>query len=113
MFALDGYFDIFLCFVAGALMHDNKLGLYKTLILFSMMLVLGNVLFLVSATLGMTWLALIGRVLAGIGIESQNVAYYAILALWFSDADHGVAASSSVVGIRLAIMFSGFVVPLI
>lgn len=70
MFALDGYFDIFLCFLAGALMHENKLGLYKTLILFSIMLVLGNVLFLLSATIGMTWLGLVGRVLAGIGVES-------------------------------------------
>jgi MFS family permease len=113
MFALDGYLDIICCFITGALIHEDRLGLRKTMILFSLFLVIGNGIFTLSAYLGIYWLALLGRVLAGVGIECQNVTYYALLSLWFGERDHGMATSASVVCIRLGIMFSGFVVPLL
>ncbi len=79
MFALDGYLDIVCCFITGSLIHEDRLGLRKTMILFSVLLVVGNGIFTLSANLGVYWLALLGRVLAGVGIECQNVTYYALL----------------------------------
>jgi MFS family permease len=113
MFALDGYLDIVCCFITGSLIHEDRLGLRKTMILFSLFLVIGNGIFALSANLGIYWLALLGRVLAGVGIECQNVTYYALLSQWFGERDHGIATSASVICIRLGMMFSGFIVPLL
>lgn len=69
MFALDGYLDIFGCIITGALIHEKRLGLHRTMILFSLFIVFGNSIFTLSAHYGLTALALVGRVFAGLGIE--------------------------------------------
>ena len=83
-YALDGFLMIGLCFVTGHLLHNDKLGINWCLAISSGMIVFGNFLLALSAVFQMFWLALVGRVIAGTGLECQNVAIYAFMALWFS-----------------------------
>ncbi len=58
-------------------------------------------------------MALFGRVISGVGIETQNVAIYAFISLWFCKSNHGLALGVSVVCIRFGSVFAGYVVPII
>jgi dipeptide/tripeptide permease len=68
-YALDGFLNIILCPFAGSLIHENKLGLNRSMILSCSFIVLGNLLLAVSSIKGTFFLALFGRVIAGCGLE--------------------------------------------
>ena len=112
-FALDGFLNIVLCFFAGSLLHDRLLGINKTMLISSTLIVVGNLLLGLSAIKGHFTIALVGRVFAGIGLECQNVAVYAFIALWFGDSNHGLALSVSVLSIRFGCVLSGYLVPIV
>lgn len=44
---------------------------------FSALIVVGGITLTVSAAFGIFWLGLIGRCLCGVGVECQNVTFYA------------------------------------
>lgn len=68
-YALDGFLMIVLCFCAGSLLHKDRLGINTCLLIASAMIVVGNLLLSISAANGKFALALIGRVIAGTGLE--------------------------------------------
>lgn len=112
-FALDGFLMIVLCFFAGSLLHKNRLGIHKCLLISSSLIVVGNLMLATSAIQGIFGLALTGRVIAGTGLECQNVAIYAFIAIWFGQQNHGLALGVSVVSIRFGSVFSSYLIPLI
>ena len=112
-YALDGFLNIFLCFFAGSLLHANRLGVNKTMLIACCLIVIGNLMLTFSAIKSMFPLALLGRVFAGIGLECQNVAVYAFIALWFGDSNHGLALGVSVISIRFGCVVAGYIIPLV
>ena len=49
----------------------------------------------------------------GIGIECQNVTFYALIALWFTEKEHGMASAVSAMMIRLGMVSAEFCTPLV
>ena len=43
-YALDGFLNIFLCFFAGSLLHENRLGVNKTMLIACSLIVIGNLM---------------------------------------------------------------------
>lgn len=58
-----------LCFCTGSLLHENKLGINRSILISSAMIVFGNLMLALSALKGTFAVALIGRVIAGVGLE--------------------------------------------
>jgi MFS family permease len=56
---------------------------------------------------------LIGRCLCGVGVECQNVTFYALIALWFTSAEHGMASAVSATTMRIGMVMSGIVTPIV
>ncbi len=80
---------------------------------FSALIVVGGVTLTVSAAFGIFWLGLIGRCLCGVGVECQNVTFYALIALWFTSSEHGMASAVSATTMRLGMVLSGIVTPFV
>ena len=68
-FGLDGFLEIILCAFYGSLLHESKLGINKAFYIASSMIVLGNLLLTVSTIQALFPLALIARMISGIGME--------------------------------------------
>ena len=68
-YSLDGFANILLCFVTGSLLHEDRLGLNKTFNISCGGIVLGNLILALSALKGIYLIALLGRFIAGVGIE--------------------------------------------
>ena len=81
--------------------------------LFSGLIVVGGIILTISAIYGIYWLGLIGRCLCGVGIECQNVTFYALIALWFTSAEHGMASALSATKMRIGMVMSGIVTPIV
>jgi nitrate/nitrite transporter NarK len=112
-YALDGILNIFLCFSAGTLLSDRMLGIRKSIILFTSMIGIGQLLMLISAYYASIQIAILGRCFSGIGTECQNVTFYALIALWFTQKEHGMASAVSAMSMRLGMVASGIVTPLV
>jgi len=69
LYAFDSYPNIILCFTAGLLINDKLLGLRKSIMLFTAMILLGQILFTVSAYIKKFPLAITARIIMGIGNE--------------------------------------------
>ena len=81
--------------------------------LFSGLIVVGGIILTISAIYGIYWLGLIGRCLCGVGIECQNVTFYALIDLWFTSAEHGMASALSATTMRIGMVMSGIVTPIV
>jgi len=113
LYAFDAYPNIILCFTAGLLINDKLLGLRRSILLFTAMIVIGQVLFTVSAYLEKFSVAITARVIMGIGIECQNVTFYALIALWFTEQEHGMASAVSAMMMRLGMVSAEISTPII
>ena len=111
LYAFDAYPNIVLCFTAGLLINDKLLGLRRSINLFLLLIFLGQIIFTVSAHLQMFSVAIMARVICGIGIECQNVTFYALIALWFTEKEHGMASAVSAMMIRLGMVCAEFSTP--
>lgn len=83
MFFAADFPNIVLCFVTGYLINDKLLGLRKSIIIFTAVIVVGQLLLTISAQLDHYVMAIIARVLLGAGLECQNVTFYALISIWF------------------------------
>lgn len=113
LYAFDAYPNIILCFTAGLLINERLIGLRRSILLFTGLVVVGQILFAVSAKLQIFSVAITARVISGIGIECQNVTFYALIALWFSEKEHGMAASVSAMMMRLGMVVAEYSTPMI
>jgi len=113
LYAFDAYINILLCFLTGLLINDKLLGLRRSILLFVGLILVGNLLLTVSAYYGNFTMALTSRILMGIGVECQNVTFYALIALWFTHKEHGFASSASAMVMRMGMVASGYFTPLL
>lgn len=51
--------------------------------------------------------------ITGIGIECQNVTFYALIALWFTEKEHGMASAVSAMMMRMGMVAAEFTTPLV
>ena len=49
----------------------------------------------------------------GIGIECQNVTFYALIALWFTEKEHGMASAVSAMMMRMGMVSAEYSTPII
>ena len=49
----------------------------------------------------------------GIGNECQNVTFYALIALWFTEKEHGMTSAVSAMMMRLGMVSAEFFTPMI
>ena len=105
--------NIALCLFTGTLLLKDKLGINNTMTIACSMLVCGNALCWIASIFRQFYVALLGRLLAGIGIECLNVAIYAFISIWFGSSNHGFALSLSVVSVRSGSVVSSFLVPIL
>ena len=94
-------------------MSEKMLGLRNSIMAFSGLIVVGGIILTVSAVFGIYWLGLIGRCFCGVGVECQNVTFYALIALWFTSAEHGTASAVSATTMRIGMVLSGIVTPIV
>lgn len=76
------------------------------------MVFLGQTLLSFSAAFKSYALAITARVVMGIGIECQNVTFYALIALWFSKKEHGLASAVSAMMMRVGMVTAEFSTPI-
>jgi len=76
-------------FVGGLLV--DKLGLRKSVFLFSLLTALGALLFCVGPYFNNYWIMIAGRFLFGVGAESAYVAQDTITAMWFQGKELAMA----------------------
>jgi hypothetical protein len=51
--------------------------------------------------------------LLGMGLECQNVVIYAFIALWFSKKEHGLACAGLAMMMRLGMVSTDFITPIV
>lgn len=88
----------------GGVMLD-QLGIRSGLLLFTVILTLGQFVFYLGGAKESYWLMLLGRVIFGIGGESMNVAQSAIVTVWFKGKELAFA-----LGVNLSISRVGSVI---
>ena len=67
----------------------------------------------ISAHFGKYSIALISRIILGMGLECQNVVFYSFIALWFSGKEHGFASAASAMMMRLGMVTTDFTTPIV
>lgn len=113
LYAFDAYPNVILCFTAGFLINERLLGMRRSILLFTSFVLIGEILLTISAVYDSFPLAITSRVIMGIGVECQNVTFYALIALWFSEKEHGKASAASAMMMRLGMVSAEFFTPLI
>lgn len=113
LYAFDAFPNIFLCFTAGLLINERLLGLRRSILLFTGLIVIGQLIFTLSAHLKLFSVAITARVIMGIGIECQNVTFYALIALWFTEKEHGMASAVSAMMMRMGMVAAEYTTPII
>ncbi|CAG9577045.1 conserved hypothetical protein [Leishmania major strain Friedlin] len=69
--------------VLGGLLIDKYLGLRRAMILFSILILAGSVLFCIGVHATTYWIMFVGRIVFGLGGESLGVSQSAFVARWF------------------------------
>ena len=113
LYAFDSYPNIILCFTAGFLINEKLLGIHRSIIVFTGFVIVGQAIMTLSALVGNFNLAILARIIMGIGIECQNVTFYAFIPLWFTEKEHGLASAASAMFLLMGMVSSEFSTPMI
>lgn len=97
-FSVYGLPNLLLCFFSGNIFH--KLGLRLSNILFFGLQTLGHALFIYSLSTHSYALALVGRLLVGIGGEFYQCIFVNFTHVWFKHKEQGMASSFMFVAFR-------------
>lgn len=103
MSSVYSYPNIVLPFFGGFFI--DKLGTKVTIVTFVSLIAIGQAVFSVAASIGSFPLALVGRVIFGLGGESLSVGQSTLLALWFRGKEMAMA-----MGINLSVSRLGSVI---
>jgi MFS family permease len=118
MYSVYSYPNVILPLIGGVLI--DKIGLNFSIILFSTLLVIGQAVFTVSGFLGTSMdnsnpvpfiVALIGRVIFGLGGESLNVCQSTIVSRWFIGQEMSLALGINISVSRLGSVFNNYSMP--
>ena len=76
-------------------------------------MVIGQLFLTIGAQYGRYSLAMAARLILGMGLECQNVVIYAFVALWFTGKEHGLACAGIAMMMRLGMVSTDFLTPII
>lgn len=99
LYSVYSFPNIILPFFGGIMI--DKIGVRIGVILFSLLLIIGQFLFMLGGTIGAYWLMIVGRVVFGVGGESLSVAQTTIVATWFGDRELAFALGMNIAVARL------------
>lgn len=97
--------------VVGGLLIDKYLGLRRAMLLFTLLILGGSLIFYMGVRHTMYWMLILGRIVFGLGGESLSVAQSAFVARWFKGRRgmalaFGITISFSRVGSSFNFLFS-------
>ncbi|XP_053662029.1 major facilitator superfamily domain-containing protein 1-like isoform X2 [Anopheles marshallii] len=82
LYSIYSWPNVILCFIGGFLM-DRVFGIRLGTIIYMFILLIGQLIFAMGATINLFWLMIVGRFMFGIGAESLAVAQNSYAVLWF------------------------------
>ncbi|KYQ99836.1 major facilitator superfamily domain-containing protein 1 [Tieghemostelium lacteum] len=102
LYSVYSFPNIVMVLIGGYLV-DSLLGVRLSIVIFSGLVAVGQVLFALSANLRLFWLAVLGRVVYGLGAETLYIVSFAYVSIWFfGRRDYALAfATANTIG-RLA-----------
>jgi MFS family permease len=89
----------------------DTIGMKWGILLFSTLLVIGQLIFMAGGYLETYWIMLLGRVVFGLGGESLSVSQSAIVSKWFKGKELAFALAVNISVSRLGSVINGWVVP--
>jgi nitrate/nitrite transporter NarK len=101
--------NIVLCSLGGP--YIDRLGNRRAGLIFSLGLLLGHLVFMVSPLLNSYTVALCGRMLIGVFAELYQCVIYAVLTEWFTNKELGIATSITVLSLRLGVVSTEMTIP--
>ena len=101
--------NIVLPMCAGFLI--DKIGVRYGIIIFTGMIVVGELIFTIGVQINEFSLSLVGRCIFGIGGECINVTIAAIVALWFMNKELATSLAIAKAGSRLADVVDDYITP--
>ncbi|TNV79295.1 hypothetical protein FGO68_gene12837 [Halteria grandinella] len=101
--------NIIICLIAGP--YIDRLGLRTSGLIFTLGLLIGHVIFMVSPIVGSYGVALAGRMLIGVFAELYQCVLFTALTEWFSNKELGVATSVTVLFLRVGVISTELIIP--
>jgi len=96
--------------LAGGIFLDI-IGIRVGLLMFTIILTIGQGIFMMGGILDVYWLMLVGRFVFGLGGECMSVSQSAIISQWFKGKELSFALGLNLTVSRLASVFGGILIP--
>eukprot|EP00347_Sterkiella_histriomuscorum_P013366 403364988 len=107
--SIYGIPNVILCFISGNVIH--LIGLRASNFIFFFMILIGQIIVSISPIYTSYSIALIGRLIVGVGSELQQCSYYYIISIWFKNKEMALASSFSVLALRIGAVCPDLIIP--